>query len=67
MYLQPSISWAILNLIPVWPLDGGACYSFLVQLQGGNISTTLFIGLIASALVALFAFKTDFSFWGSCF
>ena len=67
MYLQPSISWAILNLIPVWPLDGGRVIHSLVQLQGGNISTTLFIGLIASALVALFAFQNGLQFLGFMF
>lgn len=62
MYIQPSIHWALLNLIPVWPLDGGRFVHSLIQMRGGTIGTTLMVGVVASACVALFAFQNGLSF-----
>jgi Zn-dependent protease len=67
MYIQPSIHWAILNLIPVWPLDGGRFVHSLMQLRGGTIVMTLMVGVVVSALVALFAFQNELSFLGFMF
>lgn len=67
MYIQPSIHWAILNLIPVWPLDGGRFIHSLMQLRGGTIVMTLMVGVVVSALVALFAFQNQLSFLGFMF
>lgn len=62
MYIQPSIHWALLNMIPVWPLDGGRFVHSLIQLRGGTIAMSLTVGVVASASVALFAFQSEMSF-----
>ena len=62
MYIQPSIHWAILNLIPVWPLDGGRFIQALIQLFGGTVLTTMKVGVAVSAVVAVFAFQNEMQF-----
>ena len=62
MYIRPSIYWAILNLIPVWPLDGGRFIQALIQLFGGTVLTAMKVGVAASALVAVFAFQNKQEF-----
>ena len=62
MYIQPSIHWALLNLIPVWPLDGGRFIHSLIQLNGGSIVTTLKLGVVTAGLMAFLAFSSEMTF-----
>ncbi len=56
-YLYPSIFWAVLNLMPVWPLDGGRITRSLVLLSGGTTSQALWISIIAASGLAWYAFS----------
>ncbi|TWU57805.1 site-2 protease family protein [Rubripirellula reticaptiva] len=56
-FLFPSIFWAILNLIPVLPLDGGNITSSIVDLRGGSRQTALWISVIVSGLIVLYGFS----------
>ena len=53
-YLFPSVFWALLNLIPVLPLDGGQIARSFVMMRGGNISQALWISVIAAGLTAAY-------------
>ena len=54
-----NIGWGLVNLLPVWPLDGGQiAYSFLDRVspaQGAAIARGL--SVIAAGLVAAYAFR----------
>ncbi len=58
MYIYPSVLWALLNLLPVWPLDGGRIVGSFLQMQGGNMVQALWVGVITAALVAGYGFST---------
>lgn len=66
-YTFPSVLWALLNLIPVWPLDGGRIMRSLIQLQGGNLSQALWISVIAAGIMAAYGFSNEQSFLGILF
>lgn len=57
-FLFINIGWGLVNLLPVWPLDGGQiAYYFLDRLspaQGAQIARGL--SVLAAALVAVYAF-----------
>lgn len=67
MYVYPSVLWAILNLIPVWPLDGGRIMSSLMQMWGGNIVQTLWVSVVTAALVAAYGFANGERYLGFLF
>lgn len=52
-----SIFWALLNLIPVYPLDGGQMMAATLGPQRRKLCLQLSIAVAISAAVALFAFK----------
>jgi Zn-dependent protease len=66
-YLFPSIFWAVLNLIPVLPLDGGQIAGSLNRMRGGNMRQTLWISVIAAGLVALYGFTNGQRYMGILF
>lgn len=66
-YLWPSFAWAMLNLIPVWPLDGGRITRALILIFGGNTRQALVISLIAAGLMTLYGFKSGHTFLGILF
>ena len=66
-YIWPSVVWALLNLIPVWPLDGGRITRSLVVMGGGNIEQALWISLIAAGAMALYGFREQQLFMGILF
>ncbi len=66
-YLFPSIFWAVLNLIPVLPLDGGQIANSLVQIRGGHARVSLWISVVAAALTTAYAFSVDQPFMGIMF
>lgn len=56
-YLFPSVVWALLNLVPVWPLDGGHIARSLILMGRGTIAQSLWLSVIASGLLAMYAFQ----------
>ena len=66
-YLVPSILWALLNLVPVWPLDGGRISRSLFLLGGGTTQQSLWLSLVVAGLVALWGFRSEQPFMGIFF
>ncbi len=56
-YLWPSIWWALLNLVPVWPLDGGRVTRSLMVMSGGNVEQSLWISMVAAVSIGIYAFR----------
>jgi stage IV sporulation protein FB len=66
-YIFPSVLWAILNLVPVWPLDGGHISSSIVKLRGGDDAQALWISVIAAGLLAAYGFFNGQQYMGFLF
>ncbi len=66
-YIFPSVLWALLNLVPVWPLDGGRIMNSLVLINGGRREQALWVSVIAAGLLTVYAFKNDQTFMGILF
>lgn len=66
-YIFPSVLWAILNLVPVWPLDGGHIVRSIIQLRGGDIRQSLWVSVIASGLMAAYGFSNGQQYMGFLF
>tara|TARA_R110002049_G_scaffold4601_4_gene31904 strand:- start:145072 stop:145869 length:798 start_codon:yes stop_codon:yes gene_type:complete len=66
-YIYPSVLWALLNLIPVWPLDGGRIARSLVMMGGGDANQSLWISLIAAGAMAAYGFQSHNVFLGILF
>ena len=58
-FVFPSIVWALLNLMPVWPLDGGRIARSFVVMTGGTIAQSLWISIICAGALAVYAFRND--------
>ncbi|TWT74184.1 site-2 protease family protein [Allorhodopirellula solitaria] len=54
-YVFPSVLWALLNLVPVFPLDGGRVMRSLVLLSGDRSDTWLWISMISAGGMAFYA------------
>lgn len=55
-YVFPSVLWALLNLVPVWPLDGGRIARSLIVMNGGTVAQSLWVSVICSGALAYYAF-----------
>jgi stage IV sporulation protein FB len=66
-YVWPSVLWGLLNLLPVLPLDGGRIAKAIIELQGGDVVTALWISVITAALISLYGFNTQNHFLGLLF
>jgi len=66
-YIFPSILWALLNLIPVMPLDGGQVMRSVVQLFGGNIQQALKMSVIVAVGVGFYGFTNGQTYLGLLF
>lgn len=66
-YLFPSIFWALLNLVPVMPLDGGQIAGSLNRMRGGNMRQTLWISVIAAGAMAAWGFSGGQRYMGFLF
>lgn len=67
MYVYPSVLWAILNLVPVWPLDGGRIMSSFLQMQGGNMVQSLWVSVVTAGLLAAYGFSIGEQYLGFLF
>lgn len=54
-YVFPSILWALLNLVPVWPLDGGHIARSLILMNRGTVAQSLWLSIICSGVLAFYA------------
>ncbi|TWT82183.1 Peptidase family M50 [Planctomycetes bacterium CA13] len=66
-YIFPSVLWALLNLVPVWPLDGGRIMNSVVLIGGGRRDQALWISVIAAGLLTAYGFKNGQTFLGILF
>jgi len=66
-YLFPSVLWSLLNLVPVWPLDGGRIMNSLVVMGGGRREQALWVSVITAGLLALYGFRNEHLFLGILF
>ena len=66
-YTFPSVLWALLNLVPVWPLDGGRIARSVVVLAGGPTEWSLWISLVTAAAMAVYGFQSGALFLGILF
>lgn len=58
----PSIHWAILNLAPVWPLDGGRIARELVEMFGGTVYHATVLSFCTAVGLAIFSFISGQTF-----
>ncbi len=63
-YLWPSILWALLNLVPVWPLDGGRVTRSLVLMSGGRVEYSLYVSIAFAVALGAYAWSLEQPFMG---
>ena len=66
-YLWPSVMWSLLNLLPVWPLDGGQMTRSLFVMFGGNVEQSLWISMVVAVSLAFYAFQVTGSLFNTLF
>ena len=55
-YVLPSVFWAVLNCVPVYPLDGGRVVRSLVELLGAPAAVWLWTGVIVGGAMAAYGY-----------
>ena len=67
--VEVSIFWALLNLMPVYPLDGGQIARELFLLGGSRqaIPHSLILSIVVAVGIALWGFQRQESFMGIMF
>lgn len=58
-YLYPSIMWAVLNLLPIWPLDGGRIARSVFLLNRGTEIHSLWLSVITAGAVGLYFMRQE--------
>lgn len=53
-----NVYWAILNLVPIYPLDGGQIARELIVLMGGNVYQATVLSLVAVGVCVWWAFTS---------
>lgn len=66
-YLFVSLYWALLNLVPVWPLDGGQVTERIVEIKRAPRSITFQISLAASICLVIYALSKQQTFMAIMF
>jgi len=66
-YVWPSVAWALLNLLPVLPLDGGRIAQSIIEMNGGAFTTALWVSVITGTLISLYGFQNEQMFLGIFF
>ncbi|HEY6565817.1 MAG TPA: site-2 protease family protein [Pirellulaceae bacterium] len=69
LFANCSIYWALLNLLPVYPLDGGQVSRNLFLIYGGHQAMTqsLWLSVIVGAAIALYFFQHGNGYGGLMF
>lgn len=62
-----NIFWPLLNLIPVWPLDGGQIAREVIMLLGGTMLQAMKLSFAVGAIVACYFFLEENFFAGILF
>jgi Zn-dependent protease len=64
--VYPSLVWAVLNLVPVLPLDGGRIVQHLIGIygRGDGLHEATLISVIAGIGLGIFFFQSGNSFFG---
>jgi stage IV sporulation protein FB len=57
-FLIPSIFWALLNLLPVLPLDGGKLMETAIRYFRGRPDIAWYVSLITAVIVTALGFRT---------
>lgn len=60
--MRLNIFWGLINLLPIYPLDGGKILAYLLETSFGQkgLKTSLFIGNIAAILACIYAFSHNY-------
>ena len=68
-FLYVSVYWAILNLLPIYPLDGGQISRevFMLWNREHALRNSLILSLVAGALTAVWGFSTGNQYLGILF
>lgn len=61
MLMEISIFWAVLNLLPVYPLDGGQMLNSL--LGPARIRTTLMVTILTAVVAAIYSYMSGYVFF----
>lgn len=64
MMLYINIFWGLVNLLPIWPLDGGQIARELFQMFDGGLAirNSLILSIVAAVGVAILGFQYDRKF-----
>lgn len=66
-YVWPSVLWAVLNLIPVFPLDGGRIMRSILRISGDYSDNWLWISLVIAGAAGFYGFSSGRTFLGILF
>ncbi len=60
--MRLNIFWGIINLIPIYPLDGGKLLAYILETSFGEkgLKTSLFIGNISAILACIYGFGNNY-------
>ncbi|MCA9150984.1 MAG: hypothetical protein KDA92_16845 [Planctomycetales bacterium] len=68
-FLYISTYWALLNLLPIYPLDGGqiARHLFVMFGRGDSIKHSLILSVVAAAIMCIYSLKNQNTYMGLMF
>lgn len=55
-----NVLWAVLNLVPIWPLDGGQIAREIVRMMGGTLYHSSMISVGLCIIAGLWAYQTGY-------
>ncbi|TWT53423.1 Peptidase family M50 [Rubripirellula amarantea] len=66
-FLVPSVLWALLNLLPIWPLDGGQITSEVMDMRRVPKTMAFQLSMIVAGCVAAYGFYNESTYMGVMF